>query len=150
MPKSDFTLTIDEVSQRLNKSTRTIHRYKNSGKLSFVVGTTQGNPLLFSRSEVEALARELYPNLVPEDGAVTAQLLDRLARVEQLLMRLERSPLLAALLLPSDGPVDEADAPRGELAHAAIRVASHNHHGEPAERKRLGDVLIQLGSALKQ
>jgi hypothetical protein len=71
--------------------------------------------------------------------------------VEQLLMRLERSPLVAALLLPpSDGPADEVDARRGELAHAAIRVSSHHHHGEPAERKRLGDMLIQLGSALQQ
>src|SRR3989338_1334082 len=57
----DYTLTIEEVSLRLNKSTRTIHRYKDSGRLSYRAGTTQGNPLLFSKAEVEALERELSP-----------------------------------------------------------------------------------------
>ncbi|MFN3432039.1 MAG: helix-turn-helix domain-containing protein, partial [Candidatus Sericytochromatia bacterium] len=63
MDKQDFTLTIEDVSKRLNKSTRTIHRYKDTGKLSYIVGATQGNPLFFSRSEVDALTKELYPAL---------------------------------------------------------------------------------------
>lgn len=91
MINDDHTLSIDEVARLLNKSIRTIHRYKDGGRLSFVVGTTQGNPIRFSRREVEKLALALRQQPIDEPADPDASLSERLERVER---RLER--LLAA------------------------------------------------------
>lgn len=96
MQENDYTLTLDDVSRRLNKSPRTIQRYKGGGRLTSVVAATQGNPLLFSRSEVEALAGELYPSLRPSEG--DPQFWDRLERLERLVNVLEENPLIERVL----------------------------------------------------
>jgi hypothetical protein len=76
-------LSIEEAAQRLNKSIRTIHRYKDAGRLTYVVGPSQGNPLYFSRVEVAALAQALYPRTNAPVG--DPQLEERLGRVERTL-----------------------------------------------------------------
>lgn len=147
MAKDDYTLTIDEVSKRLNKSTRTIHRYKDSGRLSFVVGATQGNPLFFSRSEVDALARELYPTLVAAPEApVDPRFWDRLERLESLLSVLERNPLLDRVVSMAQGM--QTDAANHEFEDALQQLAALEGNGQHVDRHELGRVLVRLGSAL--
>lgn len=146
MAKDDYALSIEDVSKRLNKSVRTIHRYKDSGKLSFRVGTTQGNPLYFSKSEVESLARELYPNLAPQTPLSDPDFWDRLERVERLLSLFERNPLLERLLLLSNGAV--SDESRLQIEQA-LKQLSDLHRSDPAiDRQELGRVLVRLGNNL--
>lgn len=146
MTQNDYALTIEEVSRRLNKSTRTIHRYKDSGRLSFVVGQTQGNPLFFSRSEVEKLARELYPMaLTPEPTAVDPRFWDRLDRLEKLLGVLERNPLLDRVVTMARG-LNEGEANQ-EFEEALQQLAALEANGQ-VDRHQLGRVLVRLGSAL--
>jgi hypothetical protein len=144
----DYTLTIEEVSRRLNKSTRTIHRYKDGGKLSFVMGTTQGNPLFFSRSEVEALALELYPAMQPATGVPAAdpKFWDRLDRLEKLLGVLERNPLLERVVSMARGLQDENA--NQEFEEALQQLAALEGSGNLVDRQELGRVLVRLGSAL--
>jgi hypothetical protein len=142
--KQDFTLTIEQVSKRLNKSVRTIHRYKNSGKLSFVIGETQGNPLYFSVSEVEALARELYPQLAPAAPAAEP-FWERLERIEQVLAMFQQNPLFERLLSASGAAGDTAS--RGHLVEALERLAALQR-GEAVDRRELGTLLISVGNSL--
>lgn len=148
MARDDYTLTIDDVSKRLNKSTRTIHRYKDSGRLSFVVGATQGNPLFFSASEVDDLARALYPTLVPAQGAppVDPKFWDRLERLESLLSVLERNPLLDRVVSMAKGM--QTDAANQEFEEALQQLAALEANGQHVDRQELGRVLVRLGSAL--
>lgn len=139
MDRDDYVLTIEQVSKRLNKSVRTIHRYKDSGKLSFRVGETQGNPLFFSEHEVEALRGELYPHFAPTgaDG-----LGERLERVERVLGVLERNPFFERVLAAQQPAIaeDDFDAARGALDALA--------RGEAIDREALGRLLIRLGNQL--
>lgn len=148
MANDDYTLTIEEVSRRLNKSTRTIHRYKDSGRLTFVVGASQGNPLFFSRGEVDALVRELYPNVqpVPEAPAVDPRFWDRLERLEQLLSVLERNPLLDQVVSMARSLQDETA--NQEFEEALQQLAALEAQGKAVDRRDLGRVLVRLGSAL--
>ena len=143
---NDYTLTIEEVSKRLNKSVRTVHRYKDNGKLSFRIGTTQGNPLFFSRSEVEALARELYPNLAPPPAMQDPAFWERLERVEKLLSLFERNPLLERLLTLSGGQTNPGG--REEVEDALQRLVDLERAGQSVDRRELGEVLIRLGKSL--
>jgi hypothetical protein len=146
--KDDYTLTIEDVSKRLNKSVRTIHRYKDSGRLSYVVGSTQGNPLFFSRGEVDELARELYPSLaVPADSApVDPRFWDRLDRLERLLSVLERNPLLDRVV--SMARTMQTDAANQEFEEALQQLATLEQDGQQVDRHELGRALVRLGSAL--
>jgi hypothetical protein len=146
MTREDYTLTIEDASKRLNKSVRTIHRYKDSGRLSFVVGATQGNPLFFSRREVTELARELYPNLAPAANNGENEFWDRLERVERSVSLIERNPLLERLLMLAGGTM--ADAGQGELADALQQLADLEQRKEPVDSKVLGQLLVRLGHAL--
>lgn len=149
MPRSDdYLLTIEEVAKRLNKSIRTVHRYKDDGRLSYQVGTTQGNPLYFSRSEVDGLARELYPHLsAAGDGAGPDQALaDRLERVERVLASLDRHPVLMRLLHLASAPDGTASAE--ELESALKDLASLRRDGQPVDRKELGQWLVRMGNNL--
>lgn len=147
MPKNDYALTIEEVSHRLNKSTRTIHRYKDSGRLTFVTGQTQGNPLFFSRDEVEALARELYPNLQPAVGAaVDPRFWDRLDRLERLLGVLERNPLLERVVTMSRGL--QPESANQEFEEALQQLVALEEAGGQVDRHALGRALVRLGSSL--
>lgn len=146
MARNDYTLTIADVSKRLNKSTRTIHRYKDTGRLSFVTGTTQGNPLFFSRSEIEELERELYPRLTTAGTLNDTQFWDRLARVEQFLGVLERNPLLERVAQLASGLEDEAAS--DEVSKALQQLAALTEQGAAADRTALGKVFIRLGNAL--
>ena len=137
---NDYTLTVDEVSKRLNKSVRTIHRYKDSGKLTFVVGSTKGNPLLFSRSEVESLARTLYP--VPTSSEADFQ--ERLARVERLLALVEQNPLLEHLVNTTR---ETADRSTWILLAEVLQQLTETEPGK-FDRQALGMLLIQLGNSL--
>jgi hypothetical protein len=148
MANDDYTLTIEEVSRRLNKSTRTIHRYKDAGRLGFVIGQSQGNPLFFSRSEVETLARELYPHAQPADNpqAVDPRFWDRLERLEQLLSVLERNPLLDQVVSMARSLQDETA--NQEFEEALQQLAALEAQGKAVDRRDLGRVLVRLGSAL--
>lgn len=148
MARDDYTLTIDDVSKRLNKSTRTIHRYKDSGRLSFVVGATQGNPLFFSASEVDELAKALYPTLVPAQATppVDPKFWDRLERLESLLAVLERNPLLDRVVSMAKGM--QTDAANQEFEEALQQLAALEANGQHVDRQELGRVLVRLGSAL--
>ncbi len=146
MARNDYTLTIAEVSKRLNKSTRTVHRYKDSGRLSHVIGTTQGNPLFFSQSEVEDLERELYPRLATAGALNDSQFWDRLARVEQVLGVLERNPLLDRVAQLASGLEDEAVS--DEVSKALQQLATLTGHGADVDRTTLGKVFVRLGNAL--
>lgn len=150
MPRrDDYTLGIDEVSKRLNKSVRTIHRYKDSGRLSFVVGPSQGNPLFFSRTEVEALARELLPNhnlgTSASDSGVDSRFRERLERVERLLARLEANPAFEQLLARTND-VTPASGPRMDAMLADLTRLEGESLG--LDNKALGRLLIRLGSIL--
>jgi hypothetical protein len=144
--KNDFSLTIEEVSQRLNKSTRTIHRYKDSGKLAFVVGATQGNPLYFSRSEVETLARELYPSFKPASQAADPEFWHRLERLESLLTVLQTNPMLEKVVSMARSLPPEAQ--NAEIEDALQQLAALEADGRPASGHELGRALVRLGSAL--
>lgn len=148
MANDDYTLTIEEVSRRLNKSTRTIHRYKDAGRLGFVIGQSQGNPLFFSRSEVETLARELYPHVPPANDpqAVDPRFWDRLERLEQLLSVLERNPLLDQVVSMARSLQDETA--NQEFEEALQQLAALEAQGKAVDRHELGRVLVRLGSAL--
>jgi hypothetical protein len=146
MTRDDFTLTIEDASKRLNKSVRTIHRYKDSGRLSFLVGATQGNPLFFSRQQVTELAHELYPNLAPAADAADSAFWGRLERVERSVALIERNPLLERLLMLAGGPT--AQAGRGEMADALQQLADLESRKEPVDPKVLGELLVRLGTAL--
>lgn len=141
----DYTLTIDEVSKRLNKSTRTIHRYKDSGKLTYVIGNSQGNPLFFSRTEVEELARELYPSLQPT-ATPDPQFWNRLERLERLLGVLERNPLLDRVVSLARGL--EGDVQNQEFEEALQQLAAMEAQGQDVDRHAFGRVLVRLGSAM--
>jgi hypothetical protein len=143
--KDDYTLTIEEVSQRLNKSTRTIHRYKDNGRLTFVVGATQGNPLYFSRTEVEALAQALFPSLKPATEAGDPSFWSRLERLEKLLAVLEHNPLLDRVVSMARGLPGQANP---EVEEALQQLASLEGAGGHVDRQALGRVLVRLGSAL--
>lgn len=137
---NDYTLTIQEVSQRLNKSVRTIHRYKDSGKLSFQIGATKGNPVLFCRSEVERLARELLPSVEAQDDAA---FLEKLERVERTLRLVEQNPMLERLVhLSSETPDRSTWALFANVLQELDGTDGH------LDRKTLGMLLIQLGNAL--
>ena len=146
MATDDYTLTIEEVSKRLSKSTRTIHRYKDSGRLSFRVGHTQGNPLFFSRAEVEALALELYPSLQPPPQAIDPLFWERLERLERLLGVLERNPLLDRIVTMARGLHGEKTSQ--EFEEALQQLAALEEKGTQVESQELGRVLVRLGSAL--
>jgi hypothetical protein len=148
LDKQDFTLTIDDVSKRLNKSTRTIHRYKDTGKLSYVVGASQGNPLFFSRSEVEALAKELYPAMASVSAApVDPRFWDRLEHLERLLAVLERNPLLDRVVTMAR-TLDGGGVTNQEFEEALQQLAALEANGQQVDRHELGRVLVRLGSAL--
>lgn len=147
MAQDDYTLTIEAVSKRLNKSTRTIHRYKDSQKLSYVVGTSQGNPLFFSRSEVEALARELYPAAAPAATDAEAPFWQRLERLERLLDVLERNPLLDQVVTMARS-VQTDMAANKEFEDALQQLAELESARAPVDRVALGRTLVRLGSAL--
>lgn len=151
MGKDDFTLTIDDVARRLNKSVRTIHRYKDSGKLSHTVGAGQGNPLLFSRFEVDLLAQELSPRQVPTDETssrrVDPQLWERMERVERLLQVLENNPFLEQMLTLAGAQA--ADNQRRELEELMQRLA-RTSSGNRLDNKELGRLLVRLGSLLQE
>ena len=147
MPRDDYSLTIEDASKRLNKSIRTIHRYKDAGRLSYVVGATQGNPLYFSRGEVEELAQELYPHLKPAAaGNAETDFWDRLERVERAVALIERNPLLERLLVLAGGHMPEDG--RGEVAEALQQLAALEQSGQTADPQVLGALLVQLGNAL--
>lgn len=138
---NDYTFTVDEVRKRLNKSVRTIHRYKDSGKLSFQMGSTKGNPVLFSRSEVERLARDLLPSFPARDDAAFSQ---KLERVERLLGLFEQNPLLEHLVhMPTETP----DRSTWALLASVLQELDGTGSGK-LDRKALGMILIQLGNAL--
>lgn len=146
MPKrDDFVLTIEEVAKRLNKSIRTVHRYKDNGRLHFQVGATQGNPLYFSRSEVEGLARELYPHMAATNGG-DPLLTERLDRVERMLSALGSNSLLDRLL----GSASQSD---GNGWHADVNgtleeLAKLEKSGQGVDRHELGRLLVRLGNNL--
>ncbi|HEY9722901.1 MAG TPA: helix-turn-helix domain-containing protein [Oscillatoriaceae cyanobacterium] len=152
MDQNDYVMTIEQVSKRLNKSVRTIHRYKDSGKLTVVVGESQGNPLFFSESEVEALAHELYPNFQP---SMPENLGERLERVERVLSLLEGNPKFEKLSNSKSDSVAEA---RHEVRQAlaqlkarqetreALRMLRAFERGEEVDSEALGQLLIRLGN----
>jgi len=141
----DYVLPIEEVAKRLNKSVRTIHRYKDGGRLSFEFGETQGNPLLFSRKEVEQLREELYPNLAPSPPGEDA-FWGRLERVERLLGVLEANPLLERLV---SGPVSDLEAPaRAQVETALAELGAAPRGTASLSRRELGLMLVRLGQAL--
>ena len=141
----DYTLTIEEVSRRLNKSTRTIHRYKDNGRLSHRAGTTQGNPLLFSRAEVEALERELLPRPTSPIPWADPDFFERISRMEQVLAVLDRNPLLMQVAgLVNDADFDADD----EVVEALHHLTLLKGKGAALKRQELGDALLRLGRAL--
>jgi hypothetical protein len=149
MPKrDDYVLTIEEVARRLNKSIRTVHRYKDNGRLTFQVGATQGNPLYFSRSEVEGLARELYPHLPVAAVAPDPMLWERLDRVERLLGVLESNPLLERLLAPTAHVDGNGSASRSDAEATLRELAGLERDGHPVDRHELGRILVRLGNTL--
>lgn len=139
---NDYTLTVDEASKRLNKSIRTIHRYKNSGRLSHRVGSTQGNPILLSCSEVEQLARELFPSAAGsrEDAAFW----ERLERVEHTLALVEQNPLLERLIR------FQAEVPDRPTLSLLAEIMQQLEGAQPGQldRRALGKILVQLGNTL--
>jgi exonuclease VII small subunit len=145
MAPDDFTLTVEEVSKRLNKSVRTVHRYKDAGRLSFRVGTTHGNPIYFSLREVEQLARELYPNMPAAAPPADPDFLAKLDKVERVLSLLEGNPALDLLLkqLANSGA-----APEDALAELSRQVQAIERAPAALDRKALGQLLIRLGQAL--
>jgi hypothetical protein len=147
MKAQDYTLTIEDVSKRLNKSTRTIHRYKDSGRLSHVVGASQGNPLFFSRSEVDRLAHELYPSLAAPRPEAEAPFWQRLERLEKLLSVLERNPLLDQIASMARS-VQTDMAVSKEFEDALAQLADLETTQAPVDRHALGRTLVRLGSAL--
>lgn len=143
----DYSLTIAQVSQRLNKSIRTIHRYKDSGRLSYRVGTTQGNPLYFSKSEVEKLAAELYPHLENGngDGAADPARQARLARAMQAIALYDR------LTFAPDGNGNGDGHHDGEqrLSQEFREMLQAELDGKPIDHETFGDALIKLGKRMK-
>lgn len=147
MPRSqEYSMTIEEVAKRLNKSIRTIHRYKDSGRLTYQVGATQGNPLYFSPSEVEGLARELYPHLAEASESFDQGLAERLERVERLLANLEKHPVLLRLLQISNHP--DGLATLSEIERVLQELAALRAEGQPVDRQELGGILVALGNRL--
>lgn len=146
MPYDDYTLTIEDVSKRLNKSVRTIHRYKDGGRLTFVVGTTQGNPLYFSSREVMALAKDLYPNLATQSAMPEPEFWDRVERVERLINILEGNPLLERFLKMA-GEAANSDA-RSDLEDAIQALSHVEQRRIKLDNRELGQILIRLGNAM--
>lgn len=143
----DHVLSIQEVCRRLNKSLRTVHRYKDSGRLTAVEGLGRGRPLRFSVSEVEALAAELSakapPSATPErDEAFWG----RVERLERVLGVLEQNPLLEAAL--GQVPATPAQEATPQLAELIQLLAAASAEQGPAARRQLGQLLIRLGELL--
>jgi hypothetical protein len=145
--RDDYTLSIEEVSKRLNKSIRTIHRYKDSGRLSFIVGTSQGNPLFFSRSEVDSLAYELYPNLAPAavEPNVDPLFWDRLQRVERLLAIMEANPAFEQMLAQVDHGKPTQELRIEETLSELLRLENGK---QKVDNKALGQLLNKLSHLL--
>lgn len=137
----DHVLSIQEVCRRLNKSLRTVHRYKESGRLSTVEGLGRGRPLRFSVSEVDALARELTAQAPPPVAGEEA-FWERLDRLERVLDVLTRNPLLETAL----GQVPAREGPQLEELMHLVSAASTAQ--DPEGRRQLGRLLIRLGELL--
>jgi hypothetical protein len=147
LAQEDYTLSIDDAARRLNKSVRTIHRYKDGGRLSFITSTTQGNPLYFSRSEVEELARELFPNPSPAVSAGDSPFWDRLERVERLVAVLEHNPMLEQVLAIANTTAKSHQ--RDGLEDLLAQLVKPADAGtQPIDNKELGRLLVRLGNLL--
>jgi hypothetical protein len=147
MPRDDYTLSIEEVAKRLNKSVRTVHRYKDGGRLSFVTGATQGNPLFFSRSEVDELARELFPSLAQPAATADGQFWEKLDRMERLLAVLEQNPALEQALTTAGAPKPDQ---RHELELMIERLIRPGGSARRIDNRELGRLLVRLGNMLME
>lgn len=138
--RHDYALTIEEVSRRLNKSIRTIHRYKTQGRLSCIMGSSQGSPLFFSRTEVEEFAKQLDPREKNADPLFW----ERLDRLEKLLNLAEQNPLLDRIL--SNPALDPKVRGAFREVLQALEAAESSNDG--FDSHAFGLKLIGLGKSL--